>query len=152
MGNTATQALLAQLHRHYIKPGTALPGGIFLPEVGINGGVGAGNRCDAVYVGFTATSGRLLVGHELKVSRADWLHELDRPSKADFWADACHEWWLVVPDPSIVHSWELPAGWGLMSPSRRTTTRMQVHTRATRKEQHTPSWDAVRSIMARQDT
>lgn len=144
-----TRELLARLQRHYIKPGAPLPGGIFLPEVGWNGGYGGG--CDAIYVGFTSSSGRLLVGHELKVSRADWLNELNKPGKADPWADQCHQWWLVVNDPAIVHDGELPAGWGLMSPGR-SKTRMQIHTAADTKQGHTPSWVAVRSIMARQDT
>ncbi len=151
MGDTAT--LLALLQRHYIKPGLPMPGGVFLPEVGQNGGWGAGSRCDAIYVGFTSSSGRMLVGHELKVSRADWLNELKKPGKADQWADECHEWWLVVSDPAIVREGELPADWGLMYPGR-SKTRMTVHTRAVRKDPavHRPRWDAVRSILARQDT
>lgn len=154
MTNATTVSLLDRLKRHYIKPGADMAGGSFLPEVGQNGGWGAGSRCDAIYVGYTSTSGRILVGHELKVSRADWLNELNHPGKSDAWADQCHEWYLVVPDPSIVHDGELPPGWGVMSPSRRSSTRMQVHTKAARKDPaaHRPSWDAVRSIMARQDT
>lgn len=153
MTESNTTALLALLKRHYIRPGRDLPGGVFLPEVGQNGSWGAGSRCDAIYVGFTSSSGRLLVGHELKVSRADWLNELNKPGKADQWADECHEWWLVVPNPAIVHEGELPAGWGLMYPGR-SKTRMQVHTPAARKDPrtHQPSWDAVRSIIARHDT
>jgi hypothetical protein len=152
MGETAD--LLAQLERHYIKPSAPMPGGLFLPEVGQNGGWGSGSRCDAIYVGFTSSSGRILVGHELKISRSDWLNELNKPGKADAWADECHEWWLVVNDPAIVHDGELPADWGLMSPSPRSKTRMQIHTRAARKDPrvHRPAWNAVRSIMARQDT
>ena len=147
---TTTAELLALLKRHYVKPGLALPGGIFLPEVGWNGGNGGG--CDAIWVGFTSSSGRILVGHELKVSRSDWLSELSKPGKADAWADQCHQWWLVVSDPMIVHEGELPAGWGLMSPGR-SRTRMQVHVPAERKPVgHVPSWTAVRSVMARQDT
>uniref|UniRef100_A0AAU8GQG9 MmcB-like DNA repair protein n=1 Tax=Mycobacterium phage JustASigh TaxID=3158894 RepID=A0AAU8GQG9_9CAUD len=153
MTESNTAALLALLKRHYIKPGQDLPGGVFLPEVGQNGSWGAGSRCDAIYVGFTSSSGRMLVGHELKVSRADWLNELNKPGKADQWADQCHEWWLVVPNPAIVHEGELPAGWGLMYPGR-SKTRMQVHTPAERKDPrtHQPSWDSVRSIIARHDT
>lgn len=145
-----TGELLERLQRHYIKPGAPLPGGIFLPEVGWNGQSGGG--CDAIYVGFTSTSGRILVGHELKVSRSDWLNELNKPGKADGWADQCHEWWLVVGDPTIVHDGELPAGWGLMAPGP-SKTRMKVLAKPDRKPRgHAPSWDAVRSIMARQDT
>lgn len=152
MGETAN--LLALLHRHYIKPGLNMPGGVFLPEVGQNGNWGAGSRCDAIYAGFTSSSGRILIGHELKTSRADWLNELKKPGKADAWADECHEWWLVVNDPNIVRDGELPAGWGLMVPGRRTKTRMDIAVKAARKypDVHRPSWDAVRSVLARQDT
>jgi len=143
--------LLARLQRHYIKPGAPLPGGVFLPEVGVNGSWGAAGRCDAIYVGFTSTSGRILVGHELKISRSDWLHELNSPGKADAWCDACHEWWLVVADPAIVHDGELPAGWGLMAPGT-SKTRMKVLSKPDRKLNHDPPWQAVRSVMARQDT
>ncbi|MGB0972523.1 MAG: hypothetical protein ACPGVG_16420 [Mycobacterium sp.] len=150
MPELTTRELLARLERHYIKPGAPLPGGIFLPEVGWNGRSGGG--CDAIYVGFTSTSGRILVGHELKVSRADWLCELNKPGKSDAWADQCHEWWLVVSDPGIVQDGELPAGWGLMVPGT-SKTRMRVIQKPDRRPRiHCPSWEAVRSIMARQDT
>lgn len=149
MGETTD--LLALLRRHYIKPSQPLPGGVFLHEVGGNGSWGASGRADAIYIGFTSSSGRILVGHELKVSRADWLNELNKPGKADQWADQCHAWYLVVSDPAIVHEGELPPGWGLMSPGK-SKTRMTIHTRAAVKTDHTPSWDAMRSIVARYDT
>lgn len=149
---TTTAELLERLRRHYIKPGQPLPGGVFVHEVGQNGSWGQGSRCDAIYVGFTSTSGRLMVGHELKVSRSDWLHELANLDKADAWADQCHEWWLVTL-PGVVHDHELPDGWGLMVPSTKTTTRMQVLVKPRRKpERFQPSWDAVRSVIARQDS
>ncbi|WP_342314631.1 hypothetical protein LIX17_25620 (plasmid) [Mycobacterium avium subsp. hominissuis] len=148
---TATD-LLGRLRRHYIEPSRRLPGGIFVPEVGMNGGYGAGRRCDAVYVGFTTTSGRQMIGHEIKVSRSDWVAEMGRKNgKADAWADECHQWWLVVSDPAIVRDGELPTGWGLMSPGR-SVTRMNVHHPAVAKADHQPSWDAVRSVFARYDT
>jgi len=145
-----SKALLDLLHRHYIKPGP-MPGGVFIPECGING-AGSQSRADALYVGFTSTSGRLLVGHELKVSRSDWLRELDKVGKADFWADNCHQWWIVAPGPEVAPKEELPAGWGLLYPSPRTKTRMQVVVKAQTHTDRNPSWTAVRSIMARLDT
>lgn len=148
---TTTAELLALLRRHYIKPGLDLPGGVFVPEVGGNGSWGASARADAIYVGFTTSSGRILVGHELKISRADWLNELNKPGKADQWADQCHAWYLVVNDPAIVKPGELPPGWGLMSPGP-SRTRMDIHTPADVKADHTPSWEAIRSVMARVDT
>lgn len=144
--------LLGRLRRHYIEPSRRLPGGIFVPEVGMNGGYGAGRRCDAIYVGFTTTSGRQLIGHEIKVSRSDWVAELGRKNgKADAWADQCHQWWLVVSDPDIVRPGELPDNWGLMSPGR-SVTRMAIHQPAAAKTDHHPDWDAVRSVFARYDT
>lgn len=144
-----TKDLLERLRRHYIKPGP-MPGGVFVPECGINGG--AQTRADALYVGFTSTSGRLLVGHEIKVSRADWRKELDSAGKADFWADNCHQWYIVAPSTDIVPPEELPHGWGLMVPNPRTTTRMDIKVKAVTDTTRTPSWNATRSILARLDT
>lgn len=141
--------MVKRLRRHYIKPGP-MPGGIFLPECGLNGATGG--RVDAVYVGFTSTSGRTLVGHEIKVSRSDWLHELDQPGKADLWADQCHAWYAVAPSTDIIRPEELPAGWGLMVINPRSKTRLDVKVKALVHKDREPSWQIVRSIMARLDT
>lgn len=146
-----TAQLMARLQRHYIKPGENIPGGVFLPEVSWNGRNGR-RRCDAIHVGFTSSSGQILTGHELKVSRADLLHELDDRHKADEWASQCHKWYLVVNDVAITTGIDLPHGWGLMAPGR-SKTRMDVVVQPIPKENgHTPNWDTMRSIMARQDT
>lgn len=55
-----------------------------------------------------------LIGHEVKVSRADWLNELREPDKSDKWKQHCHQWYLVISDPSYVRKGELPDDWGLM--------------------------------------
>lgn len=60
-------------------------------------------------------SKQIIHGHEVKVSRSDWLHELADPSKAEAFKQFCHHWWLVVPDASIVRLGELPEGWGLLA-------------------------------------
>lgn len=60
-----------------------------------------------------SATGPTLHGHEVKVSRADWLTELRNPEKAESFARFCDYWWLVVADKSIVRN-DLPAGWGLM--------------------------------------
>lgn len=147
---SATSDLLATLRRSYINPNEQDPGGVFVHEVTANGYWGDDRRCDAVYLGFTNASGRIMVGHELKTSRPDWLRELDKRTKADDWADQCHEFWVVVSDPEIVDEKELPRGWGLMSPpSGRSRTRMTRHVPAARKTAHNPSWDALRSVLAR---
>lgn len=52
-------------------------------------------------------------GHEVKVSRSDWLAELRQPDKAEGFKPYMHGWWLVVSDKTIVRD-DLPEGWGLM--------------------------------------
>lgn len=145
-----TSELLEALRGHYIEPGAGLAGGTFVPEVGVNGGFGHGRRCDAIYVGFTSGSGRILVGHELKVSRADWRHELAQADKADFWHDNTHAWYIVAPSTTIVPPDELPFGWGLMVPKTRGR-RFRI-VKASPARDITPSWDSMRSIFARMDT
>lgn len=144
-----TAELTARLRRHYLKPGEVLPGGIFLTEVTL--GRAGGSRADALYVGFTSTSGRLLVGHELKVTRSDWLRELAQPGKADPWADECHAFYVVAA-PDVAKPEELPDGWGLMVPGATTRTRLDVVVKARSHPERQPSWQAVRSLLAVADT
>lgn len=59
-------------------------------------------------------SSQSIHGHEIKVSRSDWLAEVKNPDKAQRIARYCHYFWLVVPDASIVAEGELPASWGLL--------------------------------------
>lgn len=148
----STKQLLDRLQRHYIKPSEPMPGGVFVPECGWNDGGRQRSRVDALYVGFTSSSGRMLVGHELKVSRADWRHELDQPGKADPWHDQCHAWYVVAPSTEIVPAEELPDGWGLMVPNPRSKVRMDIVVKARTYPQRNPSWEAMRSLLARQDT
>lgn len=67
-----------------------------------------------LWPGMGRGSGPTLHGHEVKVSRADWLVERRDPEKAEAFAQFCDYWWLVVADKSIVRPGELPDGWGLM--------------------------------------
>lgn len=59
-------------------------------------------------------AGLALHGHEVKVSRSDWLTELADPTKAEAIKRYCDYWWLVVPDKRIVRD-DLPNDWGLMA-------------------------------------
>ena len=54
-------------------------------------------------------------GHEVKVSRSDWLTELRDPEKAEAFRPYFDYWWLVVSDKAFVKDGELPHGWGLMA-------------------------------------
>lgn len=67
-----------------------------------------------------------LHGHEVKVTRSDWLSELRDPSKADAIKRYMHHWWLVVPDAAIVKPGELPESWGLLVPGSNGKLRVKV--------------------------
>lgn len=99
----------------------------------------SGGRCDFMSVGLWASRGHLIYGHEIKTSRADWLAELNKPSKADLWWGCCHRWWLVVPSADLVREGELPDGWGLMVP-RAGARRMRVIVSAAARHVTPPMW------------
>ena len=71
------------------------------------------------YPGMPYGSALAYHGHEVKVSRSDWLTELRDPEKADEFKRYMHHWWLVVPDATIVKPDELPEDWGLLVSSGR---------------------------------
>lgn len=56
-----------------------------------------------------------LHGHEVKVSRSDWLRELKEPEKAAEFVPYMNYWWVIVSDARIVRDGELPDEWGLMA-------------------------------------
>ncbi len=108
---TSASGLLTALMAHYRKPGSARGGCILITEAEAPKSL---RRCDLIRVG-VASRGNEIDGHELKVTRSDWLRELDTPVKADAWWPYCTRWWIVAP-PGVVLDGELPAGWGLMEP------------------------------------
>lgn len=76
---------------------------------------GFGRIADFIAVDCWPGGGIQVHGHEVKVSRSDWLHELEQPDKAEAFKRYMDRWWLVVPDTSIVRPGELPEGWGLIT-------------------------------------
>lgn len=76
---------------------------------------GAGRYADAVAMSLWPSRGLELHGFEIKVSRADWKKELERPEKAEPVLRFCDRWWLAVSDAEIVHPGELPPTWGLLA-------------------------------------
>jgi hypothetical protein len=111
--------LLDALRRHYIGP-EPLPGGVFLTELQVpDREEHTVRRADAVYLSFTRARGHAIDVHEVKVTRGDFLRELDRPQKAEAWWKYSSRWWIVSPHPTITPPDLLPEGWGLMCPGRR---------------------------------
>lgn len=71
---------------------------------------------DAIAFGLWPSRGLEIEGFEIKVSRSDWLSELNDPSKSSAVQQFCHRWWIVAGSRKIVEPEELPATWGLMIP------------------------------------
>lgn len=124
-----TGQVLDALIAHYRKPGAPRDGEILITEAETPAG---GRRCDLIRVGMWRSRGTGIDGHEIKVSRSDWLRELDDPAKAEAWWPYVSRWWVVAP-PGIVADGELPDGWGLMElPAR--GRRFKVRAPAATKE------------------
>jgi hypothetical protein len=93
-----------------------------------------------------AERGVKLHGHEVKVSRADWLVELKDPEKAAAFTPFCDYFWIVVSDKDIVRPGELPNGWGLMVAYGRT---VRVLTPATLNREVKPMSRSLQATFSR---
>jgi hypothetical protein len=123
-----SSTVLEALRNHYRKPGTDRDGEILIPEVQAPG---SQRRADLVRIGMWASRGVGVDVHEIKVSRPDWLRELNDPAKAEAWWPYCNRFWVVAV-PGIVTDGELPAGWGLLElprSGRRFRTVVRADTR-----------------------
>lgn len=108
--------MLDHLNNRYgqVNPGNG-PRYAFAEHVKNAAGFSASRCADFIAVDCWPGSGLALHGHEVKVSRSDWLHELKQPDKAEAFKRYMDYWWLVVPDASIVKPGELPENWGLLT-------------------------------------
>lgn len=124
-----TAELNGLLHAHFIRPedrlSSAGAGAVYLTEVTAPGN--SGRRADAVHIGLWQSrgAGRIDVC-ELKVSRADFRRELDKPQKAEAWWPYSTTFCIVSPGVDITPPEELPPGWGLMVPNPRGGRRFKT--------------------------
>jgi len=124
-GKAVTKAsdVITMLDKHYNAPNRP-KSWLFAPEIQAPH---SDRRADLIVAPLTNTGGLRLIGHEVKVSRADVLSELASPMKHDDWAKYCTHWWLVVSDPALIEGLEVPDHWGVMSPpSGRRTRSMTI--------------------------
>lgn len=110
---------------------------------GISYGV-AGSIAD--YIAIDTYGMSSIIGHEVKVSRSDWLAELRNPRKAQRWMEYCTHWYLVCPTADIVRD-DLPDGWGLMVIGK--NGRLRVAKSAPVNEQQVPMPTMVMAQLAR---
>lgn len=114
--NAHTEAtMLALLEKRYRGQDRGNgPAWAFVPKVRNAAGFNATRTIDALAMSLWPSRGLELHGHEIKVSRADWLREMRDPEKAEVFSRLVDRWWLVVSDAKIVQDGELPPTWGLM--------------------------------------
>jgi hypothetical protein len=105
---------------------------------------GGTRTCDLIAINTWTSRGLMVHGHEVKVSRNDWVKEMNTPEKAHLFWKHCHRWWLVVPAPwrSIVKVGELPEGWGLKEVLENGKVRTVTQASPIR-ERTEPSWSMI---------
>lgn len=87
-------------------------------DVPDNVGLNSKRRADAIVIGNWGSTGRLVHGFEIKITRSDWLRELKHVDKADPFIARCDRWWLVTADDKLAKADEIPALWGWMTATK----------------------------------
>lgn len=77
------------------------------------GGDWGGRSVDAFALGMIPSKRYWRVAYEIKVSRTDFLRELNQPEKREWAEEVAHEFYFVVP-AGIVKPEEVPEGCGLL--------------------------------------
>lgn len=112
------RSMLNWLHRRYDNASYVRRGNgirwVCAEHVRNDAGFWAARTADFMAMDMWPSTGNAIHGHEVKVSRADWLAELRKPEKALPFIEVVDHWWVVVPDAGIVKDDELPADWGLL--------------------------------------
>lgn len=97
---------------HYLASTyTEVGGYATLFEVSDGTGSNARRRADALILNLWPSRGMELVGYEIKISRADWMHEMKQPEKAWPVMQYCDRWFLIAA-PGVAKADELPINWG----------------------------------------
>ena len=79
---------------------------------------GAARRIDFAAFNLYNSKGGLRVAYEIKVSRQDFLHELDHPEKRAFAEENFSQCYFAVAHGVVKSSDEVPEGWGLLVTTR----------------------------------
>lgn len=111
---TETELTVALMNRYGIRAGNGRRYAV-AAQVRSHAGFDAKRTADFVAMDLWPSSGLALHGHEIKVSRSDWLRELKDPAKAEEFTPYMNHWWVTVPDEQMIHAGELPDGWGLLA-------------------------------------
>ena len=126
MPDLTERDMIRALVSRYNKDAGNGPRYVVASHVRSHAGFDARRTCDFVAMDLWPSKGLELHGHEVKVSRSDWLRELKDPSKAGEFMRHCDRWWLVCPR-GVAQPDELPEGWGMLVLSEKTERRWVRH-------------------------
>ena len=125
------------------------PEWIFLPEFRMNTGYGhhTEQRIDAWALNAYPSKNYLKLGFEIKVSRSDFLREINQPSKMETYKKICNEQYFVCPK-DILKIDEIPNGYGLYIIDGNGELRLRKH--AEYVECDPPTWGVIASALRRE--
>jgi hypothetical protein len=106
-----------------------------------------------IWQGYAASSGHELIGHEIKVTRADLQADLAEPMKSDPWQRYCDRWYLVVPAMAICERLALPLTWGVLTPpsGRRRSMTVSVAAPRLHPDEQAPALRTLATWLHRQN-
>lgn len=119
MSKTAKKWTAAELKARVQRRHPLKKGWFTVTEFCPSSGGGGRERTDAVAVCLYSSRGFAVHGFEVKVSRSDWLGELNDPSKNSLGLTEVDYWWVVAPSVDVVRLSELESRWGLYTCSGR---------------------------------
>lgn len=119
------RTVLDALHRRYGAVKGNGPRYVCAEHVRNDAGFRASRTADLIAMDLWPAQGNELIGHEVKVSRADWQTELRDPTKAEAFKRHMDRWYLVAP-AGVAQPEELPDGWGLLIVDDAGGTRIKV--------------------------
>lgn len=106
----------------------------------------ADRTLDMIAIDLWTSGGLATHGHEVKVSRSDWLVERRVPEKAESFAQFLDYFWVVAP-AGVVQRAELPTGYGLIQPTPDGLA-LRVLVRAKRRTGHEPmGWPMITALI-----
>lgn len=110
------------------------PDWLFFEEVPFEGPDGRTRLADAVALPTYQSRGYIVHGYEIKVTRSDWLRELQDMSKAEAIAKDVDRFWLVLGDNGIATDDEVPSTWGILGPGTDDKLRIRRQAKQLRAE------------------
>lgn len=103
---TTSNEVRALLRKRYQHPEWAL-----MFEVANGTGIEGKSYADAVAMNLYPSRGLAIHGFEIKVSKQDFMREIEKPDKSVPVQQFCDHWWLVAPAKAVDESL-LPKAWG----------------------------------------